>query len=64
AGRNQIPTPTNTIRTNALENKRRWKNINVRGLPDTMEVAEFSHYFRRLLSMLFSAKQAKAMTLD
>ncbi|CAH2312214.1 Hypothetical predicted protein [Pelobates cultripes] len=47
----------------ALEDKRRWKNVKVRSLPDTMEMAEFPHFIRRLLTKLFFAKQAKAMTL-
>ncbi|CAH2324523.1 Hypothetical predicted protein [Pelobates cultripes] len=47
-----------------MEDKRRWKNIKTRGLPDTLEPAEFPHLFRRMLNTLFPAKQAKAIPLD
>ncbi|CAH2285070.1 Hypothetical predicted protein [Pelobates cultripes] len=48
----------------AAEYRRRWKNIKIRGLPDTVTTAEIPHLIRRLLTQLFSAKQAKLMQLD
>ncbi|CAH2302574.1 Hypothetical predicted protein [Pelobates cultripes] len=47
-----------------MEDRRRWKNIKVRGLPDTVTTAEITHLIRRLLAQLFPAKQAKQMMLD
>ncbi|CAH2284000.1 Hypothetical predicted protein [Pelobates cultripes] len=47
-----------------MEDRRRWKNIKIRGLPDTLAPAELPHLFRRMLTALFPAKQAKAMPLD
>ncbi|CAH2316199.1 Hypothetical predicted protein [Pelobates cultripes] len=47
-----------------LEDKRRWKNIKVRGLPDAVETDELPHLFRRMFSTLFTARQAKGMSLD
>ncbi|CAH2301959.1 Hypothetical predicted protein [Pelobates cultripes] len=48
----------------ALEDKRRWKNIKICGLPEAVETAELPHLFRRMLNMLFTTKQAKGMPLD
>ncbi|CAH2306589.1 Hypothetical predicted protein, partial [Pelobates cultripes] len=48
----------------AMEYRRRWKNVKVRGLPDDITAAEIPHLIRRLLTQLFSAKQAKLITLD
>ncbi|CAH2314416.1 Hypothetical predicted protein [Pelobates cultripes] len=48
----------------ATEDKRHWKKIKIRGLPDTLEPTEFPHLFCRLLNALFSSRQAKAMPLD
>ncbi|CAH2272817.1 Hypothetical predicted protein [Pelobates cultripes] len=45
----------------SMEEMRRWKNIKMRGLPETMEAVPY--FFRRLLTYLFSVKQAKGMPL-
>ncbi|CAH2247612.1 Hypothetical predicted protein [Pelobates cultripes] len=47
----------------AMEDRRRWKNIKVQGLPDNIATAELPHLFRRLLAQLLFAKQAKLMSL-
>ncbi|CAH2312097.1 Hypothetical predicted protein [Pelobates cultripes] len=51
-------------RLESLEDKRHLKNIKIRCLPDNLEPTEFPHLFRRLLTVLFSAKRAKLMPLD
>ncbi|CAH2315099.1 Hypothetical predicted protein [Pelobates cultripes] len=48
----------------AIEDRRRCKNVKVRGLPDTVAIAEIPHLIQRLLTQLFSTKPAKLMTLD
>ncbi|CAH2312732.1 Hypothetical predicted protein [Pelobates cultripes] len=48
----------------ALEDKRRWKNVKVCGLPDAVETTEIPHLFCRLFSTLFKDKQAKSMPLN
>ncbi|CAH2221683.1 Hypothetical predicted protein [Pelobates cultripes] len=47
-----------------MEDWRRWKNVKDRGLPDTSAMAEIPQPIPRLLTQLFSAKQAKLLTLD
>ncbi|CAH2299677.1 Hypothetical predicted protein [Pelobates cultripes] len=53
-----------TDRMTVMEDKRRWKTVNMHSLADDMEAAEIPHFFRRLLVSLFSSKQAKVMRLD
>ncbi|CAH2296029.1 Hypothetical predicted protein [Pelobates cultripes] len=43
----------------ALEDKRRWKNVKICGLPEAVETAELPHLVRRMLNTLFTTKQAK-----
>ncbi|CAH2223648.1 Hypothetical predicted protein, partial [Pelobates cultripes] len=48
----------------AIEDRRRWKNVKVCGLPNNIATAEIPHLIRKLFTDLFSVKQAKLMTLD
>ncbi|CAH2319674.1 Hypothetical predicted protein, partial [Pelobates cultripes] len=48
----------------AMENRRRCKNVKIRGIPEQIGTVEIPHLVRRLLTHLFSAKQAKLMALD
>ncbi|CAH2293005.1 Hypothetical predicted protein [Pelobates cultripes] len=47
-----------------MEDRRTWKNVMIRGIPEQIGTAEIPHLVRRLLTHLFSAKQAKMMALD
>ncbi|CAH2306761.1 Hypothetical predicted protein [Pelobates cultripes] len=48
----------------AMMEDRRWKDVKIRGIPAQISAAEIPHFMRRLLTHLFSAKQAKMMALD
>ncbi|CAH2283029.1 Hypothetical predicted protein, partial [Pelobates cultripes] len=47
-----------------MDDRRRWKNVKVHGLPDTVTMTEIPHLIRRLLAQLFPDKQTKQMQLD
>ncbi|CAH2284228.1 Hypothetical predicted protein [Pelobates cultripes] len=48
----------------AAEDRRRWKNIKMRGLPDNIATAKIPHLLSRLFTQLFSAKQSKLVAVD
>ncbi|CAH2283943.1 Hypothetical predicted protein [Pelobates cultripes] len=50
-------------RMSTMEDRGRWKNVKVRGLANNMDAAKIPHFFRRLLLLIFNAKQAKAWLL-
>ncbi|CAH2225024.1 Hypothetical predicted protein [Pelobates cultripes] len=48
----------------AMEDHRRWNNVKIRGLAESVTTAEIHHLIRRVLSRLFMPKQAKARLLE
>ncbi|XP_063295380.1 uncharacterized protein LOC134582656 [Pelobates fuscus] len=53
-----------TDRMDAMEDQKRRYNLKLRGVPDSIDLADLPHYIRRLFSTLLPPKQAKTVRLD